>query len=316
MSLQDVALEERKGPVDVVVLADQLEAMRDDRPLSFWRIALIRLRRDKLTMAAMLVLVIIALLSLGAGIISEQILGVDPDATELLATFQPPSAEHWLGTDALGRDQLSRLLYGGRISLAIGVAGTIFTTILGISIGMIAGYFGRRVDDVVMWVINTLGSIPGLFLLLVVGALFNLSPGALAILFALLGWPFISRLVRSTVFSIKEREFMIAAQALGSSDLAIMWRHLLPNVFPIVIIATARSVGNLILAESALSFLGFGVQPPTSTWGTMLTKGQQFILIGDARHLVVAPGFMIALTVLCLFIIGDGLRDAMDPRLN
>jgi peptide/nickel transport system permease protein len=316
MSLQDVALEERKGPVDVVVLADQLEAMRDDRPLSFWRIALIRLRRDKLTMAAMLVLVIIALLSLGAGIISEQILGVDPDATELLATFQPPSAEHWLGTDALGRDQLSRLLYGGRISLAIGVAGTIFTTILGISIGMVAGYFGRRVDDVVMWVINTLGSIPGLFLLLVVGALFNLSPGALAILFALLGWPFISRLVRSTVFSIKEREFMIAAQALGSSDLAIMWRHLLPNVFPIVIIATARSVGNLILAESALSFLGFGVQPPTSTWGTMLTKGQQFILIGDARHLVVAPGFMIALTVLCLFIIGDGLRDAMDPRLN
>ena len=316
MSLQDVALEERKGPVDVVVLADQLEAMRDDRPLSFWRIALIRLRRDKLTMAAMLVLVIIALLSLGAGIISEQILGVDPDATELLATFQPPSAEHWLGTDALGRDQLSRLLYGGRISLAIGVAGTIFTTILGISIGMVAGYFGRRVDDVVVWVINTLGSIPGLFLLLVVGALFNLSPGALAILFALLGWPFISRLVRSTVFSIKEREFMIAAQALGSSDLAIMWRHLLPNVFPIVIIATARSVGNLILAESALSFLGFGVQPPTSTWGTMLTKGQQFILIGDARHLVVAPGFMIALTVLCLFIIGDGLRDAMDPRLN
>ena len=316
MSLQDVALEERKGPVDVVVLADQLEAMRDDRPLSFWRIALIRLRRDKLTMAAMLVLVIIALLSLGAGIISEQILGVDPDATELLATFQPPSAEHWLGTDALGRDQLSRLLYGGRISLAIGVAGTIFTTFLGISIGMVAGYFGRRVDDVVMWVINTLGSIPGLFLLLVVGALFNLSPGALAILFALLGWPFISRLVRSTVFSIKEREFMIAAQALGSSDLAIMWRHLLPNVFPIVIIATARSVGNLILAESALSFLGFGVQPPTSTWGTMLTKGQQFILIGDARHLVVAPGFMIALTVLCLFIIGDGLRDAMDPRLN
>ena len=316
MSVQDAALDERNGPVDVVALADQLEAMRDDRPLSFWRIALIRLRRDMLTMAAMLVLIIIAALSLSAGIISEQILGVDPDATDLVATFQPPSAEHWLGTDALGRDQLARLLYGGRISLAIGVAGTIFTTILGISIGMVAGYFGRRVDDVVMWVINTLGSIPGLFLLLVVGALFNLSPGALAILFALLGWPFISRLVRSTVFSIKEREFMIAAQALGSSDLAIMWRHILPNVFPIVIIATARSVGNLILAESALSFLGFGVQPPTSTWGTMLTKGQQFILIGDARHLVVAPGFMIALTVLCLFIIGDGLRDAMDPRLN
>lgn len=316
MSLQDAALDKGNGPVNVVALADQLEAMRDDKPLSFWRIALIRLRRDKLTMVAMLVLVVIAILSLGAGIISEHLLGVDPNATDLLATFQPPSAEHWLGTDSLGRDQLSRLLYGGRISLAIGVAGTLFTTVLGISIGMVAGYFGQWVDDAVMWVINTLGSIPGLFLLLVVGALFNLSPGALALLFALLGWPFISRLVRSTVFSIKEREFMIAARALGSSDLAIMWRHLVPNVFPIVIIATARSVGNLILAESALSFLGFGVQPPTSTWGTMLTKAQQFILIGDARHLVIAPGFMIALTVLCLFIIGDGLRDAMDPRLN
>ncbi|MCA9999074.1 MAG: ABC transporter permease, partial [Anaerolineales bacterium] len=164
--------------------------------------------------------------------------------------------------------------------------------------------------------INTLDSIPQLFLLFIVGALFELSPAALTLLFALLGWPFISRLVRSSVFSLKEREYISAAHALGMSDGAIMWRHIVPNVIPLVIIATARRVGNLILAESALSFLGFGVQPPTSTWGTMLTKAQQFILVPDARHLVVAPGVMIALTVLCLFIIGDGLRDAMDPRLN
>ena len=118
------------------------------------------------------------------------------------------------------------------------------------------------------------------------------------------------------MFSLREREYIIAAQALGGSNLSIMYRHILPNVLPIVVIATMRAVGNLILAESALSFLGFGVQPPTSTWGTMLTKAQQFILIPGGRHLVAAPGIMITITVLCMFIIGDGLRDAMDPKLR
>lgn len=285
-------------------------------PLTFWRIAWRHLRRDWLTMAAIVVLVLIALLSLAAGAISSQVLGVDPNATDLMATFQPPSAEHWLGTDALGRDQLSRLLYGGRISLGIGLLGTLFTIILGITIGVSAAYFGGVVDDAVIWIINTLDAIPALFLLLVVGSLFQLSPLALTVLFALLGWPFISRLVRSQTYSMKEREFVLAARSIGATDAAIIGRHIVPNVFPVVIIATARSVGNLILAESALSFLGFGVQPPTSTWGTMLTKAQQFILLPEARHLVVAPGALIALTVLCLFIIGDGLRDAMDPHLR
>jgi peptide/nickel transport system permease protein len=300
----------------VLALEAQLEAMAEDKPLSFWRIAGRRLRQDKLTLSAMAVLFVIAVLALGADLISEQILKVNPDKTDLISTFLSPSSEHLLGTDALGRDQLARLLFGGRISLAIGVLGALFTTVLGISLGMSAAYFGKRIDDFIMWVINTLGAIPQLFLLLIVGALFELSPAWLTILFALLGWPFITRLVRGTVFSIREREFIIAAQALGGTDIAILFRHVLPNVLPIVIIATMRAVGNLILAESALSFLGFGVQPPTSTWGTMLTKAQQFILIPDGRHLVVAPGIMIAVTVLCMFIIGDGLRDAMDPRLR
>lgn len=300
----------------ILALEAQLEAMAEDKPLSFWRIAMRRLRRDRLTLSAMAILSLIALIAIGADFISEHILEVNPDKTNLLVTFEPPSADYLLGTDALGRDQLSRLMFGGRISLAIGVLGALFTTVLGISLGMSAAYFGKRVDDIIMWIINTLGAIPQLFLLLIVGALFELSPAWLTVLFALLGWPFITRLVRSTVFSLREREYMIAARALGGSDFSILFRHVLPNVLPIVVIATMRAVGNLILAESALSFLGFGVQPPTSTWGTMLTKAQQFILIAQGRHLVAAPGIMITLTVLCMFIIGDGLRDAMDPRLR
>jgi peptide/nickel transport system permease protein len=316
MSTPQIFIDDRGGAGDIVSLADQLEAMVDDKPLTFWRIAGLRLRRDKLTLAALFILGVIILLTLGAGLISEHILKVNPDATDILVTFEPPSADHWLGTDALGRDQLSRLLFGGRISLAIGAVGTVVTLVLGISLGIAAAYFGRRVDDFIMWIINTLNAIPILFLFLVLGALFSITPTVLTILFGLLGWPFITRLVRSTVFSLKEREFIQAAQALGSSDLAIMGRHILPNVFPIVIIATARRVGTLILLESALSFLGFGVRPPTATWGSMLTKAQQFILIPGGRHLVVAPGIMIAVTVLCLYVIGDGLRDAMDPRLK
>ncbi|MCI0579305.1 MAG: ABC transporter permease, partial [Chloroflexi bacterium] len=284
--------------------------------LSFWQMSMRQLRKDKLSLVALAVLLIITLLCLGAGFISDNILGVGPDDTDILATFAPPSSEHWLGTDGVGRDQMARLLFGGRISLAIGVFGTIFTLVLGIAIGMVAAYFGRQVDDFIIWVINTLTAIPGLFLLLVVGSLFNITPATLTILFALLGWPFISRLVRSAVLSLREREFVIASRAMGGTDLGIMWRHIMPNILPIVIIATARRVGILILSESALSFLGFGVQPPTATWGSMLTKAQQFILIPDGRHLVIAPGLMIAVTVLCLYILGDGLRDALDPRLR
>lgn len=301
---------------DAIALQDRMEAMRDDKPLSFWRIAIIRLRRDRLTLIAMAVLAVIAIASLGADVINEYVLQVDPYDTDLLAALEPPSAAHLLGTDPLGQDQLARILVGGRISLAIGFFGALFTLIIGITLGMTSAYFGGIVDDIIMWILNTLSAIPQLFLLLIVGALFDLSPAWLTVLFALLGWPFITRLVRSNVFSMREREYITAANALGVSTVSIMFRHIVPNVIPIVIIATARAVGNLMLAEAALSFLGFGVQPPTATWGNMLTEAQQYIVREDARHLIIAPGVMITVSVLCLYIIGDGLRDALDPRLK
>lgn len=316
MNTTTAATQKKTALGQALELAAAGDRLADTEALSYRQIVWRQLRRDRLTMAAIAVLLLIAILSLLAEPISEQILGVDPNKTDLLKTFVAPSREHLLGTDALGRDQLARLLFGGRISLAIGFLGALFTLVLGVGIGVSAAYFGGPVDDLIIWGINTLDAIPGLFLLLVIGALFEVSPFSLTLIFALLGWPFISRLVRSSAYSMREREFVLAARSYGATDFSIMRRHIIPNILPIVVIATARSVGNLILAESALSFLGFGVQPPTSTWGNMLTRAQQYILIPDNRHLVIAPGFMIALTVLCLFIIGDGLRDAMDPRLR
>jgi peptide/nickel transport system permease protein len=209
---------------------------------------------------------------------------------------------------------LSRLLYGARISLSIGVLGTLVAIILGVLIGTSAGYFGGRVDDGIMWFINTVSSIPTFFLLLIVAAIFQLSPASLILLFGLLGWIGAARIVRGQVFSVKEREYIMAARALGSTDWKIMFRHILPNVVPILIIVTVRDIGILILSESALSFLGLGVQPPTATWGNMLSKAQQYFRLGP--HLVVFPGVLITITVLSLYLIGDGLRDALDPRLR
>ncbi|MDT8305701.1 MAG: ABC transporter permease [Anaerolineae bacterium] len=283
-------------------------------PESFWWSALRQLRRDKLTLLAFAVLGLIALMAIFAGVISEHILGVNPNATELLATFEGPSREHWLGTDQIGRDQLSRLLYGARISLSIGVLGTAVAISLGVLIGISAGYFGGRVDDAIMWFINTVSSIPTFFLLLIVAALFRLSPASLVLLFGLLGWIGAARIVRGQVFSIKEREYVLAARAMGSTDFRIMLRHILPNVVSILIIVTVRDIGILILSESALSFLGLGVQPPTATWGSMLSKSQQYFRLGP--HLVIFPGLLITFTVLSLYLIGDGLRDALDPRLR
>ncbi len=293
---------------------DRWGAMATTEPMSFWRFALLQLKRDKLTLAAFGVLGLVALMAIFAGVISEQILGVEPNSTELLATFEGPSAEHWLGTDQLGRDQLSRLLYGARISLSIGVLGTLVAIILGVLIGTSAGYFGGRVDDGIMWFINTVSSIPTFFLLLIVAAIFQLSPASLILLFGLLGWIGAARIVRGQVFSVKEREYVMAARALGSTDWKIMFRHILPNVVPILIIVTVRDIGILILSESALSFLGLGVQPPTATWGNMLSKAQQYFRLGP--HLVIFPGVLITITVLSLYLIGDGLRDALDPRLR
>jgi peptide/nickel transport system permease protein len=265
-------------------------------------------------MAAFSVLLLFGILSYASPLITTYLYKQDPNRIEILDTYAPPSAEHWLGMDELGRDQLARLLHGGRISLTIGLAGAALTMTIGILFGALAGFFGGWVDDVIMWFINTMSSIPFLLFLIIVSQLFKPKWYVLVVFIAINGWMGTSRLVRGEVLSVKERDYVLAARALGVPMRKIILRHVLPNVIPIVIILTAGSIGGLILTESALSFLGLGVQPPTATWGNMLTRAQSNFTLGP--HLVIFPGLLITLTVLCLFLIGDGLRDALDPMMR
>jgi len=271
-------------------------------------------RHDRLTIVAFSVLALLAVLCFGAPLISTYVLHADPNRIDLLQTYEPPSKEHWLGTDELGRDQLARLLYGGRISLTIGFTGAFLTMTIGVTIGALAGFFGRWVDDVIMWFINTMSSIPFLLLLLIITLLFKPTWYVLSFFIAANGWMGTSRMVRGEVFSVRERDYVLAARALGVPTRKIILRHVLPNVIPIVIVMTMMAIGGLILVETALSFLGLGVQPPTATWGNMLTKAQGNFTLGP--HLVIFPGLLITVTVLCLYLIGDGLRDALDPMMR
>ncbi len=278
---------------------------------SLTKVALRRLRRDKLTLMALGVVALLAILSILAPVISNA-LGVSYTRTDPSQTFlQPFSPGHFLGTDDLGRDHLARLLYAGQVSLSVGFIAACLSLSIGVSLGIITGYYGGIIDDIVTWVISTLNSVPSLFLLLIVAAVLKPSPGTLIIVLGFLGWTTFTRLVRGETFSIREREYILSARAAGASPFRIMFIHILPNLFSIIVISLAIDIGNLILTEAALSFLGLGIKAPTPSWGNMLTNASTFFTKGP--FLVVAPGLLIFITVLCLYIIGDGVRDAFDP---
>ncbi|HVU13173.1 MAG TPA: ABC transporter permease [Phototrophicaceae bacterium] len=277
--------------------------------------AMYRLRRDTLTLIALGVLLLLVVISALAPIISRDFLNVDPDATNGYAHMLPLGTPgHVLGTDNIGRDQLSRLMFAGQVSLGIAVVGGVLSIGIGLILGVMAGYFGGRLDDLINWVIATINSIPALFLLLIIAAILRPGPTALIIVFGLIGWTFTTRLVRGETLSLRERDFIVAARAVGASDWHIMFLHIIPNVISITIVNLAITMGDLILVESALSFLGVGIQPPTPTWGNMLSNAQSFFKTG--AYLIIPPGLLIVVTVLCLYVVGDGLRDALDPTIN
>ena len=273
--------------------------------------ALARLWRDRLSLFAIALIFLLTLLSVAAPLITG-ILGVDPNRTDASASqFLPPLSEgHLLGTDNLGRDHLARLLYAGQVSLFIGFMSGFLSLAIGVTLGIITGYYGGAIDDIVNWIITTLNSIPALVLLIVISAVFSPDAKTLILVIVFLTWTTTTRLVRGETFSIRAREYIVSAQAIGASNFRIMLVHILPNVFSLTIVTLARNIGLVILIESALSYLGLGVQPPTATWGNMLSKSREFLA---QPHLVVFPGLLITTVVLCLYIIGDGLRDAFDP---
>ncbi len=282
-----------------------------------WSDAWFRLRRDRLTMTAIAVLALVAALSYAAPLFEQYVFNFRFDQQDLLAAYSKPTLErpeYVFGADEIGRSQAVRILYGGQVSLAVGFFAALVNMTIGVGVGLLSGFVRGRLDDFVVWFITTLNSIPGLYILLLVSALFSPSVIVLILIIGLLNWTGIANFVRGQTFSLREREFVVAARTIGASTARIMLRHILPNVLPLIIVLVAIDVGTIILIESALSYLGLGVMPPTPSWGNMLTNAAAYL--SRAPWLVVPPGVMILLTVLCLYLVGDGLRDALDPRLK
>lgn len=291
-----------------------LKKQKPRKSESLYTKALRRILHDRLTMLMIFILVLLVSFSLSAPLI-EQIFGVSYTRTNVPNAYLPMGSDpHLLGTDDLGRDQLARLAYAGQISLSIAFGAALLSLSIGLSLGIITGYYGGIIDDITIWAITTLNSIPTLLLLIIIVAIFRPKPEVLVLVLGLLGWTGTARLVRGETFGLREREYIISARALGASDLRIMWSHIAPNLISIVVITLAIDIGSLMLAEAALSYLGLGVQPPTPSWGNMLSNSQTFFTRGP--HLVIMPGIVITTTVLCLYVIGDGLRDAFDPMIN
>lgn len=282
------------------------------RSRSLTDMALARLWRDRLSMASIAVLLFLTSASIAAPLITG-ILGVDPNTTDASGSKYLPlfSEDHLLGTDNLGRDHLARLLYAGQVSLFIGFMSAFLALVIGVTLGIITGYYGGVIDDIVNWIITTLNAIPGLVLLIVITAVFRPDANSLILVIVFLTWTATTRLVRGETLAIRAREYIVSAKAVGASDFRVMQVHILPNVFSLTVVTLARNIGIVMLIEASLSFLGLGVQPPTATWGNMLSKSREFIT--KAPHLMILPGLLITLVVLCLYIIGDGLRDAFDP---
>ncbi|RME72095.1 MAG: ABC transporter permease [Chloroflexi bacterium] len=346
-------------------LTRQRQKSRADelKELTYWQAVWLKLRRDKITLAAMLLGLFMIVITLTAPWIAANLLGFSPTDTNLRMRNKPPtwakeawpefqqfatscqSAScdwslwpqifshsaagirtclqagpgecHWFGTDDAGRDVLTRGLYGGRISLRIGGMVAAVTMTLGVTLGLISGYYAATwVDDIINAIILTLSSIPLLFLLIILAGTFPIfrTPEGLSFMLGIFGWMGVARLLRGQIFSIREREYIIASRAIGASIWRIMFRHIMPNVSSIIIVVAIFDIASAIIAEAGLSFLGVGIGPPLPSWGNMMTGSLGSFT--KAPWLVLTPGLFIFLTTLSIYLVGDGLRDALDPWIK
>jgi ABC-type dipeptide/oligopeptide/nickel transport system permease subunit len=248
------------------------------------------------------------------GVFAPWLTPYSPTQIAMDSALRPPEAAHPFGTDAFGRDVLTRVLYGARFSLEVGVVSRLLALTLGTFLGLIAGYFGGRADQAVMRLADVTLAYPGLLLLIAVVAAVGPSKVALFIALGVVGWAGVARLVRSQVLSLKEREFVLAIRSLGATHAGVIWRHLLPNVLTPVLVIFSMGLGASIMAESSLSFLGLGAQPPIPSWGGMISSGLDYLRV--APWLSLAPGTVVTMTVLGFNLLGDALRDLYDPRLG
>ena len=256
----------------------------------------------------------IFLIVIALAILAPALAPFDPTDQNILEKLRPPSAEHWLGTDSFGRDTLSRVLYGARISLVIGIVSTLAAMLVGSAIGMLAGWHGGRIDTVTMQAMDVLLAFPSLILGLILVAMLGPSMLNIIIAIALTSIPPFARIARAPTIAIKEREFVLAGRALGYSDVRIVAGHILPNILPEILVMGSLWLANAIRTEASLAFVGLGVKPPTATWGGMIREGFENIL--DSYTLALVPSITILIVIFALNLLGDGLRDAIDPRLK
>lgn len=306
-------------PAITKLAPDELEAP----PLSLGQLTWKRFRRHRMAIFGSITLILLMLYSFGGALIFDEAYA---NRTETAANLQSPSREHPFGTDTIGRDILARTIYGGQISLLIGLTAMLVEVIVGVLIGALAGYFGGLIDSLLMRFTEGLIVIPQIFLLLVMakyyagsipnitllGRTFSGSVVVIILIIGLTSWPYLARIVRATFLSLKENDFVLAARATGTSTTEIIFRHILPNSIAPIVVSATLGIANAITTEAYISFLGLGVRPPTATWGNMLEGAYNYI--ENAYWLWLFPGILIALTVLSINFVGDGLRDALDPH--
>ena len=268
--------------------------------------------RHRLAMAGLAVFLVIALLAIFAPVISQS----DPDAVDLLARNQGPTWDHWFGTDRTGRDTFARVVYAGRVSLAVGVVAVAISVAVAVVLGATAGYFGGRVDNVIMRLTDVMMTFPPVVIILTVGAIAGPGVRNTMLVIGFLNWPIPCRLVRAKFLAVREMEYITAARSLGVPTNRIVRRHALPNTIDVMIVYSSLGVANAILLEAGMSFLGVGVQPPTPSWGNLLNVARNISVLEGYPWLWLPAGVAIVLTVLAVNFIGDGLRDALDPRMK
>ncbi|WP_018886999.1 oligopeptide ABC transporter permease [Paenibacillus massiliensis] len=291
--------------------------LRASRPSSLWRMSLRRLLRNKLAVGGFIVVVTMFAACFIGPFFSPYI----DNKINMAAMKQGPSPAHWLGTDALGRDVLTRVLLAGRISLTVGLASMLLSVLIGSLLGAVAGYYRGIVDQIIMRLADLLLTIPGLPLLFIFGALLSewkIPPQSrmyiVMLMLSLVNWPGMARMIRGQMLSLREREFMQATIVLGLRDRRKLFAHLLPNIVPLLIVMATLNIGGSILSESVLSFFGLGVMPPTPTWGNMIDAANNMIDFQEHPWLWIPPGLSIFITVISINIFGDGLRDVLDPK--
>lgn len=269
--------------------------------------------RNELLSSGMGIAAIVILTVFTLGAIFAFLLPQDPNALNIAERLHAPGAGHWFGTDDYGRDYFARALYGGRVSLLVGFASMVLATGIGVVIGVVSGYFGGWLDNILMRLLEVFLSIPTFLVLLLLSVFLKPSVGNIIVIIALLMWMNIARVVRAETMTVKQREYVLYAKASGQGSFGIIMKHIVPNLMSVIIVGATNNVASAIMMESSLSFLGFGVQPPNATWGSMLNNAQG--LLAQAPYLALFPGLLILLTVLSFNILGDILRVGFEPKL-